>query len=262
MISEKFKTAKENEDYYEMRRLTYWALRNNFNSDWNEDVTFGFDLPIGNPVATLRHHEDAKYGGVRVYYTYKKYIDGKFVSIRAKEDPFYFPPHMKMNGKYFDAYFPVDVKLYEGEGKAPTGDSFYGDNDFIGEYSEAALVIGGGEGSGFMVGYMRGFGYCEYAYSLKGGGLNITAFSYGVIEGAFQGIKGGQNPYNLAGAGSEISYGGYNTSGTTWVSYFEDGETPSFKGTSKGFTVGVAVPDGALGGFKTETTLIFPLKSE
>jgi hypothetical protein len=169
---------------------------------------------------------------------------------------------MKMNGKYFDAYFPVDIKLYEGDEEVPTGNTYYGSNDFIGEYSEAALVIGGGEGSGFMVGYMRGFGYCEYAYSLKGGGLNITAFSYGVIEGAFQGIKGGQNPYNLAGAGSEISYGGYNTSGTTWVSYFEDGETPSFKGTSKGFTVGVAVPYGASGGFKTETTLIFPLKSE
>ncbi|WP_044117755.1 hypothetical protein [Alkaliflexus imshenetskii] len=93
-------------------------------------------------------------------------------------------------------------------------------------------------------------------------GLNITAFSYGVIEGAFTGLKGGQNPYNLTGAGSQITYGGYNTSGATWVSYFEDGSTPSFEGTSKGFAIGIAIPDGALGGFKTETTLLFPLKSE
>lgn len=245
-----------------MRRLSYWALQNSFDNNWNEKVSFGFELPDGNPVASLRHNEDATYGGVRVYYATNKNVDGKFVGIMAKKDPFYFPPHNKMNRKYFDAYFPVDVKLYEGKGKAPTGDSFYGDNDFIGEYSEASLVVGKGKGSGVIVGYMRGFGYCEYAYSLRGSGLNITAFSYGVIEGTFQGLKGGQNPYNLAGAGSEISYGGYNTSGTTWVSYFEDGETPSFKGTSKGFSVGIAVPDSGLGAFKTETTLLFPVKSE
>ncbi|WP_010422965.1 hypothetical protein [Anaerophaga thermohalophila] len=270
MISKKFKTAKENEDYYEMRRLTYWALRNNFNSDWNEDVTFGFDLPIGNPVATLRHHEDAKYGGVRVYYTYKKYIDGKFVSIRAKEDPFYFPPHMKMNGKYFDAYFPVDVKLYEGDKEVPTGNTYYGDNDFVGKYSESGLILGisntisVGKGSGFMVGYLRGFGYCEYNYNIKKGpGINITLNSSGVISGKYLETRGEQTPYDLSGQGGEISYSAGIAAKTEWESYKLDGITPVFKGTTSGITIGYskASPPGSLGKFNTCTLLLFPLKS-
>jgi len=132
MISEKFLEAKEKNDYYEMRRLTYWALQNKFDNNWNEKVTLGFHLPENNPVAKLKHNVNAKYGGIRVYYTIKKYLDDKFVGIMAKTKPIYFPPNTKLNGKYFDAYFPVDVKLYEGEGKMPTGDTYYGDNDFLG----------------------------------------------------------------------------------------------------------------------------------
>jgi hypothetical protein len=241
-----------------MRRLTYWALQNTFENTWNEKVTFGFTLPDGNPVASLRHNANAKYCGVRVYYTTNKYIDNKFVGIMARTKPLYFKPHTKT--KYSDAYFPVDIKLYVGDGKLPTGDTYYKDMDYIGEYSEAALVLGMGKGSGFMVGYMRGFGYCEYTYSLKGTGFNITAFSYGVIEGKYTLIKGEQTPADLSGLGSQVSYGAYNTAGTNWKSLREDG-TVVFEGITRGFAVGVTVPDGALGGFKTTTQLVFPKKN-
>jgi hypothetical protein len=43
MISEKFIDAKDHNDYYEMRRLTYYALQNTFSNDWNERVTLVFD---------------------------------------------------------------------------------------------------------------------------------------------------------------------------------------------------------------------------
>jgi hypothetical protein len=162
MISEKFLKAKQDNDYYEMRRLTYWALKNRFDNNWNEKITFGFRLPKGNLVAKLKHNSNAKYGGVRVYYTFNKYIENQYIGIMAKTAPIYFPPNKKINGKYFDAYFPVDIKLYESEDKIPSGDTYYGDNDFLGEYSEAALILGFGnnisigKGSGFMVGYLRG----------------------------------------------------------------------------------------------------------
>ena len=107
---------------------------------------------------------------------------------------------------------------------------------------------------------MRGFGYCEYSYQLKGFGLNITAFSYGVIERMFQGIPNGQDPPLLAGDGAEISHGAYHAAGTNWVSYYSDGRTPSFKGTSKGFVVGYKTPDSSFGGYKTKTQLLFPEK--
>ena len=68
MFSEKFIEVEENGDYYEIRRLTYWALQSSFDNNWNKTFTHGFDLPNGNPVATLRHYENAKYGRVRAYY--------------------------------------------------------------------------------------------------------------------------------------------------------------------------------------------------
>ncbi|WP_026473660.1 hypothetical protein [Alkaliflexus imshenetskii] len=172
-ISEKFIKAYEMNDFYEMRRLTYWALSNQFNDDWVERKTSGFDFPKGKPIANLRHNAQAVDKGLRVYFTENKSFNEDYHGIVGNMlQPIYFKPHHKP--KFQDAYFPVDIKLYEGEDELPTGDSYYGSNDFIGEYSEASLVIGIGKGSGFMVGYLRGYGYCEYAYSLKGSGLNLS----------------------------------------------------------------------------------------
>jgi len=273
MISEKFLIAYHNQDYYEMRRLTYWTLQNNFTNHWNETVTLGFDLPAGNPVASLKHNPNAKYGGVRVYYTINKYVNNKYVGIMARNESLYFVP--KTKSKYFDAYFPVDVKLYEGEGKLPTGNTYYKNDDFIGIFGESSLIIGKGRGSGIMSGYMRGFGYCEYYYTMKGYGLNISLVSSGIITGKYQKVvdfKTGKfpKPDDLGGRGDEIVIGAANVGATNWNSYSED-NTVSFKGISIGLVAGYngtekfidellkMILNSSGGKLNTCTDLLFPL---
>ena len=269
MISEKFLEAKENEDYYEMRRLTYWALQNSFNSGWNETVTFGFDLPEGNPVGTLRRHTNAKYGGVRVYYTNNKYVDGQYVGIMAKTDPLYFEPDTKMNGKYFDAKFPVDVKLHVSNSEPSDGSVYYSSHDFIGKEvgTEYVLVIGDVDavvpfsltvdGAGFIVGYMKGFGYVEYAYELTiGAGYSAEIVHVFDVKGNFIGQDFEYGPLSLAGMGSSVG-GGFIFIKTNWNSYNKDG-IPIWNGVSEGLSAGYIVPSESATGTITNTVLIFP----
>jgi hypothetical protein len=252
MISEKLIKAKDNNDYYEMRRLTYYALQNTFSNDWNEKVTFGFELPKENPVAKLKRNTNAKYGGVRVYYTINKEVDGKYVGIMSRTTPLYFPP--QQTGP-IDKYFPVDIKLYEGQDKKSTGDSYYGENDFIASFDEASIIIVAGNGSGIMYGHLRGFGYCEFYYTYKGVGLDITFYAHGVIQG-----KSNYKPYgpqSIAGKGEQKNTGAGNTGFSKWTSINNDGQI-TFSGISNSFSIGIG--KGALTKIVTCTKLLFPLK--
>ncbi len=271
MISEKFIEAKNTDDYYEMRRLTYWALQNNFNNNWTERVSFGFELPPDKPVAILRYNENAKYSGLRVYYTINKYVDNHYIGIMSRTKPLYFP---RGNGKYFDAHYPVDIKLYEGNGKKATGDTYYGDDDFIGTFGESSLIVlGFGKGSGIMVGYMRGFGYCEYYYTMTGYGLSISLISSGTIKGKYNETRGKQTPDEMAGQGITKAQGGGSAGYTTWESINNNGNK-TFEGTSYGLAAGYKgseklLPDLienilniSVANFNTCTDLLFPLPKQ
>jgi hypothetical protein len=252
MISEKLIKAKDDNDYYEMRRLTYYALQNTFSNDWNEKVTFGFELPKENPVAKLKRNTNAKYGGVRVYYTVNKEIDGKYVGIMSRTTPLYFPP--QQTGPY-DKYFPVDVKLYEGENKS-TGDTYYGENDFIASFDEASFIVGVGKGSGIMYGHLRGFGYCEFYYTYKGVGVDITFYTHGVIQGKKSRDRELYGPELITGKGEQQNIGAGHTGTSQWRS-MNNGEI-SFSGTSSYFSIGIG--KGSAAKIVTCTKLLFPLK--
>jgi hypothetical protein len=253
VISEKFIKAKDNNDYYEMRRLTYYALQNTFSNDWNEKVTFGFELPKENPVAKLKRNTNAKYGGVRVYYTVNKEVDGKYVGIMSRTTPLYFPP--QQTGP-IDKYFPVDIKLYEGQDKKSTGDSYYGENDFIASFDEASIIIVAGNGSGIMYGHLRGFGYCEFYYTYKGVGLDITFYAHGVIQGKSSVYGESYGPELIAGKGVQQNRGASYAGSSQWES-INNGKT-IFSGISSSFNIGLG--KGSITKVVTCTKLLFPLK--
>jgi hypothetical protein len=254
MISEKFVGAKNENDYYEMRRLTYWALQNSFENDWNERVTLGFSLPQGNPVAILKRNQNAKYGGVRVYYTINKEVGGRYVGIMSREAPFYFPPQQT---GVPDKYFPVDIKLYEGENKKSTGNTYYGENDFIGSIREASMSFGVGFGSGIMYGYFKGFGYCEYAYTIQSTlHIDATLFSWGSIKGKKTSTDE-YGPQLIAGKGLQLDLGAGLVNKSKWESHNNKG-IKIFEGETIGLSFGANIPiTGGL--IQTCTKLLNPL---
>lgn len=79
-----------------------------------------------------------------------------------------FPPAMGSQG-VFDASYPVDIKLYKPlidlESQDYNGDWYYGDNDFIGYYTEQSGII---TGNGYIFGRLRGYGYLEFKYDFAG----------------------------------------------------------------------------------------------
>jgi len=112
-ISEKFLEARKNNNIAEMRRLLEWSLQHSFTDDWLDKVKIGFTLENDRAVATLKHNQNPKYKGLRVYYTKKVYGDGGgLIGVFASDSPLYFAP---AEGSDYAKNFPLDVKPYANQ---------------------------------------------------------------------------------------------------------------------------------------------------
>ncbi|MBR6179175.1 MAG: hypothetical protein IKQ70_15025 [Bacteroidales bacterium] len=201
--SKKFLNAYEKNDYYEMRRITYYSLFHEFegeNKDWwqKQEKFVGQSLrPKGYSVARLDYFEDAKEGLTVILSTYDKNMNIVF-------DPnvLYFKPFLSWT-QYLPYFlldvdqtitqtfegicYPVDIQLYDKQTKSLEGKEFYGDDDFKGVEFAVTGIAGAAfddfcddvplwqellnqvSGFNFTVTYgsMRGYGVCIYASKLK-----------------------------------------------------------------------------------------------
>jgi hypothetical protein len=155
--------------------------------------------------------------------------------------------------KYPDKNFPTDVRENTG---------FYGDNDFVGEFHGASAAAGPAVGgSGFMRGFVKGWGYGEFTTkNLSGFGLDATLYETGSITGKFVG-EGLPSLDNFSGLGRTFSIGSGLSTGGNWEGYDGTGTT-IWKGSFEGFSIGLPQLKGSGGGIRTETKLLFPTKTD
>jgi hypothetical protein len=159
----------------------------------------------------------------------------------------------KCLSQYPDKNFPTDVRENTG---------FYGDNDFVGEFHGASAAAGPAVGgSGFMRGFVKGWGYGEFTTkNLSGFGLDATLYETGSITGKFVG-EGLPSLDNFSGLGRTFSIGSGLSTGGNWEGYDGTGTT-IWKGSFEGFSIGLPQLKGSGGGIRTETKLLFPTKTD
>jgi hypothetical protein len=159
----------------------------------------------------------------------------------------------KLVVQYPDKNFPTDVRENTG---------FYGDNDFVGEFHGASAAAGPAVGgSGFMRGFVKGWGYGEFTTkNLSGFGLDATLYETGSITGKFVG-EGLPSLDNFSGLGRTFSIGSGLSTGGNWEGYDGTGTT-IWKGSFEGFSIGLPQLKGSGGGIRTETKLLFPTKTD
>ena len=211
--SKKFLKAYEKNDYYEMRRITYYSLFHEFegkNKDWwqkQEKFCCQSLRPIGYSVARLDYFEDAKEGMTVILSTYDKNMNIVFNPKVLYFKPFlswmqYLPYFLldvdqTITHSFEGICYPMDINLYDKETKSLDGKEFYGEDDFKGveialsgmagvafdnfcqdvpTWQKLLQTAGIGNGFNFTVTYgsMLGYGVCIYASKLKySAGLDV-----------------------------------------------------------------------------------------
>jgi hypothetical protein len=263
-LSYKFKKADG--DLLEQRRITYWALTHKFTDDNGNEATwtlsqfkknpynYGAKLSynsFGDDGLTIYFYEKNTYGIIQLsqkYRIYKPYENNSLIS----------------DFEISDAFYPVDVKLYDGEDCPSLGKTYYNLYDFNGIYTEATIfggpIVGG---VGHIIGRLKGFGVVEYGYDiLQEGGMvyNIEAgISAGLISGKYYG-KGVATPLNFGGISisSFLSGGGLTTA--DWSS--EKGDWTG-KIVGKSFSVDfVKYLVFTKGTVKSKSYIVFPKLSD
>jgi hypothetical protein len=83
----------------------------------------------------------------------------------------------------------VDINLYDGADVPALGKVYYKDYDFRGYFVEASgAILTFVEGTGFIYGYLKGFGYTEYTYrNLPGLAFEFPGISGGMMTGKYVG---------------------------------------------------------------------------
>ncbi len=243
-ISVDFVKALNLNDIHEQRRLTYWALNNYFKDDWVEKNIVIGKLSEDRKVAEIFYDPSIK--GVDVYtYSYenKDINKGKILNSTI----YHFSP---IEGAYPDATYPVDVRATKEYEKV--FGSFYGENDFVGDYSQSGMVAIGGKGAGIIQGYVKGYGYSQFTYQFQGVGFDV-AVSGGSITGKYAGPDKNPTPSSLEGAGYNYSEGILAWESGRWIGYDNSGNVIWY-----GFSKGTA--SGVLPLSKTEVTTETQLK--
>jgi hypothetical protein len=107
-----------------------------------------------------------------------------------------------------------------------------------------------------MYGHLRGFGYCEYYYTFKGIGIDITVYAHGTIIGKSNVYGEHYGTELIAGEGEQTALGAGNAGSSQWKS-LNEGEI-TFAGTSNSLSIGIG--NGAIAKVITCTKLLYPLK--
>jgi hypothetical protein len=205
-ISGKFEAVKAQTEgnLLEQRRLTYYALTNQFpdNSISRLAGSSNSFLSNFNYAAQLKHNPSAEAKGVTVY-TYTAGSNG----IKISETPIQYNYNPEFNEN--DIYYPVDVKLWDGDNNQPAlGNDYYGEYDFKGKYREGTFAVGPPTGGGGVIaGYLRGFGYNEFYYTGVGATATYTlevSGEAGLVDGKYIG-EGKPTPLNFCGPGTNIT---------------------------------------------------------
>jgi RHS repeat-associated protein len=254
ILSEKFNKAVNENDIYEQRRITNYALNTKFSSNWVERATKDVGSPAGNSAATLTRDDNVNGVKVVTYGYYNNDINtSKIIPIRSEVwNP-------SSNGAP-DAYYPVDIKEK----------SFYDANgDFVASYRGGSSIQGYGGSASLIQGYLRGWGYVEYASTGLGYGDDAGA-SVGSMFGRYKGLDE-LTPHTLEGRGSQGGFSVMNWGYGTWEGHSEDDKT-LWTGTFYSMSMNVSLRSllenrikyltkiKDIGGSiqDTETTLIYP----
>jgi hypothetical protein len=260
----------------EMRRISYWALTQPIDNDFlDRYYERNCNIPnyTGGYSARLQHNMNAYRDGVTVYL----HSDNGGLFFESLQFA-----SVARNGQ-IDASYPVDINLYDGYGKPSLGTVFYKDYDFKGTFIEVSTAVASAiKGTGFIYGYLKGFGYTEYLYTnVDGLAWSLPSFSGGTMTGKYVG-KG------IASPNSFIDYGETEFSGAgifqlgKWISkdVKEEKDTKEgnvlWRGDITG--IGITVPVGKIiselkgivkiitgtageitgGEIRTQTEIIFP----
>ena len=242
VISSKLKEAINSGDIIEQRRLTYYALNTEFSDEWAKNKTTSLSHRLTNMVASLTYNAFDDDGLDLVLYGYfddnSKETDVSHSSHITVKDVFHFNFY---NGKFKDAFFPVDIGLYTENESVSDGSLNYDNFDFQGYFSERSIL---GDTSGFILGYMKGYGYLEFNTNTTGFKPNIDLLSVGPVTGKYT----GKDPFGIynsfIGTGSTNPFtGDWKSADGNWT-----GEAPSV-----GFDLGF---DEIPGGWQNDTTTV------
>lgn len=271
-ISGKFEAVKAQTEgnLLEQRRLTYYALTNQFpdNSISRLAGSSNSFLSNFNYAAQLKHNPSAETKGVTVY-TYTAGSNG----IKISETPIQYNYNPEFNEN--DIYYPVDVKLWDGDNNQPAlGNDYYGEYDFKGKYREGTFAVGPPTGGGGVIsGYLRGFGYNEFYYAGVGATATYTleaSGEAGLVDGTYKG-EGKPTPLNFCGPGTNITVSsgefglplGFALS--DWQGYDNEG-IMSWSGITVGidltFTLKENVLPASVNYIRVQTDLLFPAPSK
>ena len=170
-----------------------------------------------------------------------------------------------------DIYYPVDVKLWDGDNNQPAlGNDYYGAYDFKGKYREGTFAVGPPTGgSGVLAGYLRGFGYNEFYYAGVGATGTYTlevSGEAGLVDGKYKGF-GKPTPLNFAGPGTNItvSAGEFNSpigfALSSWQGYNDRG-VQSWNGITVGLDITIGLSNvllpASVNYMRVQTDLHFP----
>ena len=238
-ISAKLKDAIKNGNIIEQRRLTYWAINNNFPDKWSAEKAVSHAHKLYNDAGRLTYNPYDE-SGITVYL--KSYLDneGNYTTDAEKaesidvSDEIHFESQNSLTGNY-DWLFPVDVALWNNDNmEVPDGSKRYGDYDAQGYFGESLLV---GNGKGMLAARIRGYG--EFNYNVKGLKGSIDFISAGVLTGKYTGD--GATPHNQFGKFSSfIGRGTLNPNTGEWQSLDKTwtGNSPGI-GVSYGYEIGL-----------------------
>jgi len=183
-LSHDFLTAGQGSDLLEQRRIAYWALTNKMEDGYlDRKFEEQFKIPdyTGGYGASLRQNPQGA-EGVTVYL--HNVVDGL---IERATESLKYESILRRSAK--DANYPVDINLYDGADVPALGKVYYKDYDFRGYFVEASgAILTFVEGTGFIYGYLKGFGYTEYTYrNLPGLAFEFPDISGGMMTGKYVG---------------------------------------------------------------------------
>jgi len=188
-ISRAMRSALQSGNIIEQRRLTYWALNNQFPDSWAFGIG-GEDFgTASNRAALLKKYHDNHVNFRGLHLVLYDFFDSNdcitdkpssAVVIKPSEEWFF---EAGASGPVKDEAYPVDINLWNGNGVISDGSYYYNEYDFMGYYAEGMRFL---TGKGVIAGRMRGYGYIEYFVRYSQGLNFIPSFAFGIIYGNFR----------------------------------------------------------------------------
>lgn len=267
-LSDKFEAVKEDTEsnLLEQRRLTYYALTNQFPDDGvaQQVSSSSSFLNTYNYAAQLKCNTSAETQGVTVYT-----FDYGDSGIEMYDEPIQYDSNLEFDKE--DVYYPVDINLWDGDNDKPSlGESYYSNYDFLGKFVDGSIAITVPTGSGGVIsGYLKGFGYCEFVYIGKGGTYNYSLGATGsisLVDGKYLG-SGVPTPLSFCGPGTSRSFSSSDYGSPISFTYaewagYDDGNYKIWEGISAGVGISIQFMESSfpigVSDIKVQTELCFP----